>query len=110
MQVKQIFILFWWIVAISVVLISGMKINSLKFEVTPEDISKEVALTASRLSSLDANSEISYPLEKDAGIKIENNKVTYLLNGIEVGSYAYLGGDIEISEKEEGLVLKNGQR
>ena len=109
MTIKQILILFWWIIAISVIMISAFKINSLKLETKPTDVSRDIALIANRIGTSDMKVEVTYFLEKDTDVIIKDGNINFLSKSIVVESYpAIQENEISITKKEDSILIKNG--
>ncbi len=105
MTIKQILIAFWWIIAIAVIVISGLKINSLKFEVKPHETAKDVAILVNRINNLDMKAEVTYYLEKNTDIKLSENQVNFFSKGIVIEGYPVLNKNVKAIKKENGVIL-----
>ena len=109
MEAKQILFAFWLIVAIAVIATFAFKINSLKQDKEPQDVSRDIALIIDRLNTIDANMEITYLLEENSDIKLADGEVQFFFDGIKVESYPVVNIDkIRLEEVEGGVkIVKN---
>lgn len=109
MLVKQILIAFWWIIAIVVIVVSGFKINSLKFEIKPEDRIDEIALIIDRIVSLDMKVEVYYRIT-EGEIMLSENEVKFVNNGIVVKRAEFSNKDnLNVEKKEGELIIKKNE-
>ncbi len=110
MQVKQILIAFWWIIALAVIIIFGLKIHSLKFEVTPTDTTTELALLIDRMSTMNMKANLTYFLDKDVEIRMSNGNVIYLSKGVVLERYPFVGSDlIHVTSEKGRLILQKNE-
>ena len=109
MEAKQMLFAFWLIVAIAVIAVFAFKINSLKLEKEPKDISRDIALIIDRLGTIDANAEITYLLEENSEIKLVDGEVQFFFEGVKVESYPVISSDkIKLEKIERGVkIIKN---
>lgn len=109
MEAKQILFAFWLIVAIAVIVTFAFKINSLKLNKEPQDVSRDLAIIISRLSTIDANVEVTYLLEENSEVKLTDKEVQFFFDAIKVESYPIVSSDKIKLEKVEGgvKIIKN---
>ena len=109
MEAKQIFFAFWLIVAIAVIATFAFKINSLKLDKEPKDVSRDIALIVDRLGTIDANVEVTYLLEENSEIKLADGEVQFFFEGIKVNSYPVVNSDkIKFEDVDGGVkIVKN---
>ena len=106
MLVKQILVAFWWMLVIAVIVISGLKINSLRLNVEPIDVAKDIALVANRMETLNINGNVTYFLEDNTDFKIEDGNINFLLKGVVVESYPFSDqGKINVNKKDKELII-----
>ena len=109
MEAKQILFAFWLIVAVAVIATFAFKINSLKLDKEPKDVSRDIALIIDRLNTINAKAEITYLLEEGSDVKLTGKEVQFFFNDVRVESYPVVSSDKIKLEKVEGgvKIIKN---
>ena len=106
MEVKQILVAFWWIVALTIAGISFVKIDSLRLEKEPIDVARDIALIINRLGVLDSRGEITYLLEEDTRVELKQGIVEFYNKGVKVADYPFFDkGNVFLSEINGGVVI-----
>ena len=109
MEAKQMLFAFWLIVAIAVIAVFAFKINSLKLDKEPKDVSRDIALLVDRLSTINAKAEITYLLEEGSDARLVDGEVQFLFDGVKVESYPVVNSEkIKLEKVEGGIkIIKN---
>ena len=110
MEVKQILVAFWWIIAFSVVAVSFYRIDSLKLEREPIDTARDIALIVNELGIMEANANVTYLLDEVISVRLNNGKGELFNNNIKIVDYPYFEkGNVFAESIENGVILiKNG--
>lgn len=110
MEVKQILIAFWWLIALLAITTSFYRIDSFKLEKDPEDVAVDIALIINRLGTLDYNGKITYLLEDGNEARLSDGFVEIYRGDVKIASYLFIDkGNVVLERIEDGvLIVKNG--
>ena len=109
MQVKQILIAFWWVLALTVIILSALKIQSYSFQITPDQQVRELALIINHLSTVDSTVQLQYSLGQGIEFSLQQGTLVLLSKGVLLDSRPVLSSSI-LSTQQGVLTIHHGQR